>query len=155
MQLGSGTFDLLPGLTYNGQTPEWSWGAQASGVVHLGENEDNYTLGNAAALTAWGARKWTEWLSTSLRLDGRTWKDIDGADEDLPAPGAGVVPTAEPDLRGGSRIDALLGLNFHGRGGSVAGHRLAFEVGVPVYQNLDGPQLETDWSFTLGWQFSH
>jgi hypothetical protein len=29
---------------------------------------------------------------------------------------------------------------------------LAAEVGVPVYQDLNGPQLETDWTFSIGWQ---
>jgi hypothetical protein len=27
--------------------------------------------------------------------------------------------------------------------------RLGLEAGVPVYQNLNGPQLERDWSLTL------
>ena len=36
--------------------------------------------------------------------------------------------------------------------GWLEGHRLAAEVGVPVYQNLAGPQLETDLIATLGWQ---
>jgi len=35
----------------------------------------------------------------------------------------------------------------------LRGHRLALEVGRPVYQNLDGPQLEADWTATLGWQW--
>jgi hypothetical protein len=33
-------------------------------------------------------------------------------------------------------------------------HRLAAEVTVPVYQDLNGPQLERDYAFTLGYQFS-
>jgi len=32
------------------------------------------------------------------------------------------------------------------------GNRLAIEVGAPVYQDLDGPQLETDLVLVLGWQ---
>jgi hypothetical protein len=34
------------------------------------------------------------------------------------------------------------------------GHRLAFEASLPVYQNLNGPQLEVDWTLTIGWQYS-
>ena len=32
-------------------------------------------------------------------------------------------------------------------------HRLALEVSTPLSQNLDGPQLETDWMATIGWQY--
>ncbi len=34
------------------------------------------------------------------------------------------------------------------------GNRLAIEVGLPLYQDLDGPQLKNDYSFTIGWQLS-
>ena len=54
MQLGSGTFDLLPGVTYLGQHDYLSWGSQVSGVIRLGENDRDFTLGNALDMTAWG-----------------------------------------------------------------------------------------------------
>jgi hypothetical protein len=63
-----------------------------------------------------------------------------------------TVPTKDPDLRGGTRVDALLGVNFVPQG--LKSLRLAAEAGVPVYQKLDGPQLETDLVFTLGAQFT-
>lgn len=47
-----------------------------------------------------------------------------------------------------------LGVNDYARSGSFKGHRLALEVGYPVYQDLDGPQLETDWMLTGGWQYA-
>ena len=79
------------------------------------------------------------------------WGNIDGQDDDLnPA----MVPTADPDRRGGKRIDALFGVALEGQSGWVKGHRLEVEVGLPIYQHLDGPQLETDWIVTAGWRFS-
>ena len=33
-------------------------------------------------------------------------------------------------------------------------HGFVMEAGVPVYQSLDGPQLELDWYGSVGWQFS-
>lgn len=33
MQLGSGTYDLLPGITYNGGQGLAKWGAQLAGVI--------------------------------------------------------------------------------------------------------------------------
>ncbi len=46
------------------------------------------------------------------------------------------------------------GFNLMGQRGGLRGHRLAFELGVPVYQDLNGPQLETNWTATLGWQLA-
>lgn len=149
MQLGSGTFDLHPGITYLGQTDDWSWGGQALGTIRLGTNGNRYRLGNRFNLTGWGARRWNNWFSTSIRLNGATWGNISGADPRLnPA----LIPTANPNLRGGTRLDVGLGLNFLVNKGVLAGHRLAVEFALPVYQSLDGPQLEIDWVLTLGWQ---
>ena len=48
--------------------------------------------------------------------------------------------------------DLLVGAAFAPQAEQLRSHRLALEVGRPAYQNLDGPQLETDWTVTLGWQ---
>jgi len=50
----------------------------------------------------------------------------------------------------------LVGLNFVNQAGPkwLKGQRLAFEFGIPVYQDLDGPQLETDWIILFGWQYT-
>jgi len=153
MQLGSGTFDLLPGITYLGQHNYISWGSQVSGTIRLGENDRDYTLGDELDITAWGAWDWYNWISTSARLDWQFWGNIDGAD---PALNPAVVPTADPNLRGGNRLDMLFGVNFYVPEGPplIKGQKLAVEFGLPIYQDLDGPQLETDWVLTLGWQYA-
>jgi hypothetical protein len=33
------------------------------------------------------------------------------------------------------------------------GQRIALEVGIPIYQELDGPQLKQNWSLKTGWQW--
>ena len=147
MQLGSGTYDLLSGLTYRSQLTDYSWGAQVGAVIRLGENDNDYTLGDRYRLSSWGARKWADWISTSLRIAAEKVRNVDGADPQL---NPNVVPTADPDLRGRTRIDALFGINLIGLEGALKGQRLFFEYGVPVQQDLDGPQLETDWMFTAG-----
>lgn len=154
MQLGSGTYDLLPGVTYNGESGDMYWGAQTTGTIRLGENSEDYTLGNQAAVTVWNGFRFTDELMASLRLNYSHWENIDGVDPELPAPGAMIVPTADPDRRGGDRLDMLFGINLVAAKGIVKAHRLAFEIGFPVVQDLDGPQLETDWILTVGWQYS-
>jgi hypothetical protein len=150
MQIGSGTYDLLPGLTYAGHQEYWSWGAQVSTTLRLNENTDEYRLGNVYKLSAWGARRFNQWFSTSLRLDGKQWGDIKGADPELS--NTAMSPTFRTDLRGGKRIDGILGVNFIVPHGELAGNRLAVEFGLPLYQDLDGPQLETDYRLMVGWQ---
>jgi hypothetical protein len=118
-------------------------------TIRTGENDHHYTLGNAYMATLWGARNFRRNLSGSLRLAYNGIGDIDGAD---PAPSVNpdVVPTARTDLRAGNRIDAGLGLNIYMP--RYSAFRIALEGLMPVYQNLDGPQLETDWTILVGIQ---
>lgn len=155
MQVGSGTVDLQPSLTYLGQSDQFGWGAQAQGTVRLGQNERDYALGNRVGGTLWGSVLVGDAFSLSARLDGETWEDIDGAD---PAYAMGVanrvVPTVFSDLRSGTRIDLSVGANVMAPHGMLDGLRIAAEVGVPIYQSLDGPQLETDLTAVIGAQFA-
>jgi len=161
MQLGSGTWDLRPGLTYNGEVTHFSWGAQVMGTIRLGSNEQNYTLGNAYDVTGWGAWKISDWVSLSGRLQWNQWFNIRGQDTRLQSPmpavfptAASFIPTADPNLRGGERLDIGPGLNFVVPKGPLRGVRLAVEALFPVYQSLNGPQLAEDWTVIAGTQYS-
>jgi hypothetical protein len=149
MQLGSGTFDFLLGGTYNGRNAWLSWGGQVTGTVRTGENDNDYRVGDRVGVTAWVARPWTSWFSTSIRLDWQWWDNIHGADPSL---NPNAVPTADPKLRGGNRLDLLGGLNFQLPLGPLGEHRIAIEGGGAIHQWLYGPQLETDWRIVVGWQ---
>jgi hypothetical protein len=150
MQLGSGTFDLYPGVTYLGQAQDWAWGLEFIPTVRVGKNGNGYRLGNQYYLGSRVARGWTDWLSTSIRLNGQIWEDIHGRDRALdPA----EMPPKNPNLQAGKRVDLLLGINLYVPSGIFRGQRLAIEGGLPVYQSLDGPQLQTRWQLTVGWQW--
>jgi hypothetical protein len=152
MQLGSGTYDFKVGSTYIGQLEGWLWGGHVSGIIRTDENKHDYRLGNRYVATAWGARRLVDWASASIRLDWRQWFDITGDDPRLnPA----MVPTADPDLQAGRRLDLSLGANVFATDGFFDGLRLTLEGGLPVYQDLDGPQLEMDWMTTVAveWTF--
>ncbi len=148
MQLGSGTFDLEPGVTYNGRSDRFSWGAQYRATLRTGTNDEGYSLGDVHQATAWSQYGPAPWIAFSLRAAFRTQETIDGIDPAIVAP----VQTANPDFQGGERIDVGFGVNLAGQHGYIKGHRLALEFVLPVYQDLNGPQLETDWSVTAGWQ---
>lgn len=151
MQIGSGTWDLLPGITYTGRADRLSWGGQALGTVRLGHNRHGYRFGHRADATAWLAIPLLDWLSVSGRVAYAYWGNVHGEDDSLnPA----AVPTADPDRREGHRIDLLGGLSVTVPLGPLGRHRFAVEAGGPVLQSLDGPQLETDWRVVAGWQLA-
>ena len=151
MQTGSGTWDILPGITYLGQVERVSWGAQASGLLYLGENNRGYTLGDQLNATGWIAYRWSDWWSISFRLAGSTAKNLEGWDEEL---NLMMVTTADPDNFGGQRLTGHLGMNFYVPEGYLYNHRLAVEFGLPLYQNLNGPQMGLQSVLTLGWQWA-
>lgn len=148
MQLGSDTWDLEPGITYRGFSSDWGWGAQAKASIRLGENSEDYALGDRYEATAWFSYLFSNSVSTSLRIKGTTQDRIDGRDTRI----VGPVQTAQTDFQGGDRIDLLAGVNFLVTEGVFKGHRFALEAGAPIYQDLNGPQLETDLLITGGWQ---
>ncbi len=151
MQTGSGTWDVTAGLTYLGQVTDFSWGLQGLGTFRLGTNDRDYTLGNNYMGTLWGALKLIDEVSTSLRGVVTRQQNIDGADPDLDPT---FVPTADPLLRAFTRVDLGMGLNTYIMSGFFKGLRLAVEGLIPLYQDLDGPQLETDWTIIAGGQYS-
>jgi len=151
MQLGSGSYEARPGITLNKQYQGWSWGAQVSAKIALDENDQGYKLGSRRYLTAWAAKPLAPWASISLAAYKSWWSDIHGAAEDLTISPM-MNPAADPDAKGGQRLDIGLGLNLLGKNGTLKGHRLALEYKAPVHQSLHGVQMETDYTFTVGWQ---
>ena len=151
MQLGSGTWDFQPGLTYLGESESWSWGAQVLGTVRAGMNDRNYRLGDRYRLSAWTQYKLTDWFGPSARLDWHGWGNVHGADPEMnPARN----PAFDASKQSGERLDFLLGLNFYIPTGLLKGNRLSIEGGVPVYQNLAGPTIGVDWMITAGVSYS-
>jgi hypothetical protein len=147
MQFGSGTYDLMPGLTYLGDAGRWSWGAQTIETVRFGRNYHGYRFGNQYFVSAWGAYGVTDWFAPSLRVVGNWLEDIQGSDPGL---ATNTTPEARPNLRGGRRLDLLFGINVYVPKGPLKGSRLMLEGGIPIYQDLDGPQLGTAWILSVG-----
>ena len=148
MQLGSGTVDLIPGVTYTTRKNDLSWGGQAIATLRLYDNKEDYRLGNVFEGTAWIANQWQKWISTSARISAKTDSGISGRDLVI----TGGNPVADPANTGRDQVDLLLGVNFLGTDGWVKNQRLAIEVGAPVYEKVDGVQMSHDLTMTLGLQ---
>lgn len=148
----SGTYAFLPGLTWRGQTDDWTWGLQGLGTVRLGTNSYGYRLGDRGNLTGWMARRLSERWSLSGRLDGQIWGNLHGADDRL---NLAITPLNLPGAQGGRRLDLLGGFNWYLPGGDlVAGQWFSLEGGAPVYQDLDGPQLRNRWTLIAGYNLA-
>jgi hypothetical protein len=150
MQPGSGTWAATPGLSWRATSGSLGWGASYAGVLQFGRNDEGYTRGDEHELSAWASWLWAPALSSSLRLRAQNRERIQGIDASIVAP----VQTANPDFQGGDRAEIGLGLNLLGTRGMLAGHRLAAEYLLPFYQDLNGPQLETDATLILGYQYA-
>ena len=57
-------------------------------------------------------------------------------------------------MQAGERLDTLIGVDFFVNGGWLKGARISIEGGLPVTQNLKGPQLGADWVLTSGLQYA-
>ena len=149
MQLGSGTWDFLPSLTYTGRMEGWAWGAQASGIIRLEEkNESGFRFGDAFQATAWGSRRLTDWLSASLRLSYFTQGIIKGHYN------GPHNHTSPPDIQpnyGGRFLDLGIGLNAAVQRGALQGNRFGIEWLQPLHQDVNGFQQKRDGSLYATW----
>jgi hypothetical protein len=151
MQLGSGTHDLLPSLTYAREFDSFSWGAQIKGVFRLEDNKHDYRFGDEVTLQTWATYHWCDAIGSSLKLKGEQWRDVKGQDPAL-AGRINMMPTANPDRFGGQRLDVALGLQFDGEAMGWRGHKASLEYSTDLHQDLNGPQLGITSSWSLGYQ---
>jgi len=147
-QLGSGTFDLLPGFTFNMQNEKASLGVQGRATIRLGENDRGWALGDLYVGNMWAGLKTSDWISVSLGVRYSNWGNVEGFDEGLDS---NESPANNSLTQGGWRVDLPIGLNFILPEGRFEGHRLGVELLVPLQQDLDGPQLRHSWSLAAGW----
>lgn len=148
MQLGSGTWDLEPALTYKAVRGKLGYGLQGAAKIRLGSNDEGYALGDRYEGSVWLSYRAAQAVSFSLRSKFSAQGQISGMDGNIMGP----VQTANPAFSGGERVDLLLGANFVVTHGALAGNRIGVELGKPVYQDINGPQMAGDWMLTVGWQ---
>jgi len=149
MQLGSGTWDFLPSLTYTGNAGRWGWGLQASGVVRLeDENDQGYRLGDVFQTTAWGSYRVADWLSASVRLLRTQQSRIEGSRTHT---GSGASPADLPFNYGGNFWDIGFGINTVVPSGALQGHRLGVEWLQPIRDEVNGYQPKRDGSLMVNW----
>lgn len=158
MQLGSGTYDVPLSISYR-HWGEHNWSATLSAKIRTGKNDRGYRLGNYWRFSGQYDFAQQFWGQPYVGLAYEDRQKIHGQDDEVTLSGAFPYPASitNPDLFGGSQLDAKLGIAwFSGVGGPGAEgrHALTAEVGVPVYQSLNGPQPRETWQLRLSYDLA-
>ena len=158
MQLGSGTWDFKPSLTYTGHLDDFSWGAQASGIIRMEDkNDSGYRLGDLFQTTAWGGYNLTNWLTASVRgmytVQGGIKGQFNGADGQF----SSILkfgPQDYPSNYGARYWDVGFGLSAVVPGDSLlGGNRVSVEWLQPVHTDVNGYQLDRDGALSATWSY--
>jgi hypothetical protein len=148
MQIGSRTFSILTGFTYQGHWQGFGWGLQGAGAVGFGDNHRGYRLGDEMALTGWLAHDVTSRLSGSIRLGFDRWNRLHGKSRS--GPENHLVSYQSASAGKWLALGPGLSVSLPGLGEQ----RLSFEASWPLYQSYKGAQVERDWSLTTGWEWT-
>ncbi len=137
MQLGTGSWDFMPGITWLKTGNKLSYSVQLLGVIRPFDNPLNYHWGNEICANAWGAYQVLPFLGISLRGEAVYSDAISGMD---PMIYAFTEPASNPVNYGGNKIKGLGGLNLYGSKGILRESKLGMEYGLPLYQDVNGIQ---------------
>lgn len=151
MQLGSGTYDLEPGITYNGQSDWLKWGGQIKGVFRLSDNDEGYTLGDQVTASSWASYRVNPWLATAVRLTYTDSKNIDGQDDQI---NTLMTQSAKANNFGGERLDVSFSVTLLGTKPEHRGHQIGIEYTTTVDQDANGIQMEMQDMLNIGYQFA-
>lgn len=151
MQIGAGTFDFMPGVVYAGFIGPWSWGVSYRGRFPLGPNPQGYLWGDLHDFSGWGGYSWIPGLTTTLRVNASMQGPIRGFDPEIRGP---AVP-ANPAFYGGQRLELFGGGTISGKIIGYDNWTLAGEAGLPVYQNLNGPQIMKNWQAGISLRYKN
>ncbi|QDS86845.1 hypothetical protein EC9_10200 [Rosistilla ulvae] len=146
MRLGSGTFNARPGITWKHYFDFGSFGTQFQTDLPIGRNYRGYSVSDEFRLNNWYSQLITDNFTTSIRVENLWRTNYDGADPMSPD---SMISTNVESFRGGYTLN--LGL---GAAALVRGHLLNVEFVPMLHQDLNGIQLETDWSIVSSWSKS-
>ena len=147
MQIGSGTWEWHPGLTLTAPLGNWQVGTTLDGAIRLGENDRNYSLGDEFSATVWANRDIGSRLEFGSYVRGECWGGIDGQDLDV---NPLIAPVADPNTYGGCSIEVGASLRVKWKEDLYDNCYFELGGGLPVYQNLKGPQPKEKWNLSLG-----
>ena len=146
MQLGSGTFDLMPCISYLTQKNKWFFSSQLLSTIRTSNNSVGYRYGNDLTFNSWTAWQWLSFISSSLRIESSISEKITGIDTTL---NQFTEISANTSNYGGKKIYGYLGSCVQPQKGFLKNTKLSFEYGLPLYQNVNGIQMKQTHNLNL------
>jgi hypothetical protein len=146
MQTGSGSVDILPGITYLFQKNKLTASVQTLFNIPADYNDLGYRKGNEMNLNAWIAYRWHSFLSSSFRSQWISTGNMEGRDNQLYVYNE---PASNTENYGGNNLHIFLGTQFNYRRVFWKHSRLGVEYGIPVYRDLRGIQMKSKHFFNI------
>jgi len=158
MQLGSGTVDPIFGLLYQGSSSPLWWGLNAMYTGRWYDNDRDYRFGDKYRVDVYVMYQLRYDLVAEAQLNYEWGGRIRGEADESRTGASGhavqgnggspfMTPLWNPVNYGGSNLFATFGLQWQ----PLPLHIINAQVGLPLYRDLNGLQLETDWRVSLTW----
>ncbi len=137
MQMGSGTFDILPGLSYSVQKNKWASGMQWNNSIRFHHNSNQYHLGNESVIHLWGAYSWLNCISSSIHFEANYIGKINGYDATLYEFNE---PLANEKNYGGRFMQTYIGSSFISKNKTLSHFKISAEYGFQLFYYYNGIQ---------------
>ena len=143
MQIGSGTYDLILGYSFQEILDNWSYGAQLNMVTRFDYNSEGWKYGDRRELNLWASKPMSKNLSISFGFDIEHQENIQGRSSFR----MGTTPTWNEYFHSHLRLSSNFGINYK-IPNSMS--RIGFQCGTPIYRDVNGPQMDPDLKCNIG-----
>ncbi|MFQ5559891.1 MAG: transporter [Nitrospinota bacterium] len=158
MQLGSGTFDPILGVLYQGSTSPWWWGANLIYTGRWYTNGQGYTLGDELKTDLYVMHQVRHNLVAQLQLNWKYWGKTKGEMDEVKSGVSGratkgvptsplTTPLYDKNNYGGTKLSVTAGFQWQ----PLPFQILELDFGLPLLQNLNGPQLKEEYRVSFTW----
>ena len=143
MQLGSGTYDLTLGYSFQEILDNWSYGIQLNALTRFDYNSEGWKYGDRREASAWVAKPISKSFSISFGLDIEHQDNIGGRSANR----NNIIPTWSEYNQSHLRVSSNIGVNYKL---PQSKSRIGIQCGTPIYRDVNGPQMEPDFKCSLG-----
>ena len=144
MQLGSGTYDITLGYSFQEVLDDWSYGFQVNALKRIDYNSEGWKLGDRRELSAWVAKPVSKSFSVSFGLDVEHQENIGGKSANRS--NTTHLTWAEYN-HSHLRVSSNIGVNYKF---PKSKSRIGIQCGTPIYRDVNGPQMEPDFKCNIG-----
>jgi hypothetical protein len=146
MQTGTGSYGLSYGFVYTKFLDKSSYGLDFDYLYILGENDEDYQVGNKAELNLWYSYSLLNNLSAHI-IFNYIAREPYSSDNDSP-----MSAPLDDNSQHGTRENIKIGLNTIIEKGWLKDHRFGIDYGQALNRNVKGYQLDIEESLMIGWQ---